>query len=158
VTGGILVAGIGNVFLRDDGFGVEVARRLAERGVLRGRADVVDFGIRGFDLALALSSPDARAAILVDIATRGGTPGTLYVLEPDDVADVATPDGHGLDPVKAIAMARALGGLPPVLRLVACEPSLIDEEAGLSTAVEAAVERAITLVCDLVREHGGDHA
>jgi len=154
----ILVAGIGNVFRGDDAFGVEVARRLARRGVGDG-VRVVDFGIRGFDLAYALSA-GPRAAILVDATSRGGSPGTLYVLEPGDLAEGTTIDTHGMHPLRAIELARALGGLPPILRVVACEARDVGDDddvtVGLSSEVEAAVDRAMALVDQLVGEI--DHA
>src|ERR1700749_1947272 len=99
----VLVAGIGNVFLGDDGFGVALAQRLGDLGE---GVDVVDFGIRGMDLAYALGEYDA--AVL-----RGGAPGTLYVIEPDLEELDAAPEAHGMDPVKVLALARALGGVPP---------------------------------------------
>jgi hydrogenase maturation protease len=153
----VLIAGIGNVFRGDDGFGVEVARRLATRGVPAG-VDVVDFGIRGFDLALALSSGANEAAILVDAAARGGAPGTIYVLAPGETADFGGVETHGMHPLRALELARALGGLPSFVRVVACEPaSLGDEEVPemrLSPEVASAVEVAITVVDGLLHEVG----
>ncbi|HVH13782.1 MAG TPA: hydrogenase maturation protease, partial [Longimicrobium sp.] len=108
----ILVAGIGNIFLGDDGFGVEVVRRLAADALPAG-VEVVDFGIRGMDLAYALQKPYA-AVVMVDAAPRGGAAGTLYVIEPDDggdsPAELAT---HAMDPVRVLRLARTLGGTPP---------------------------------------------
>jgi hydrogenase maturation protease len=150
----VLVAGIGNVFRRDDGFGVEVVRRLALAGAQAG-VRVVDFGIRGFDLALALSA-GVEAAIIVDASARGGTPGTLYVLEPGEVRERGTFDPHGVDPLRAFELARSLGGTPRLLRIVACEPGQLgsedEPETGLSPAVEAAMDRALVLVRDVSRE------
>lgn len=150
----VLVACIGNVFHGDDGFGVEVARRLAARA-LGPRTRVVDFGIRGMDLALALSS-GIDAAILVDATARGGEPGTLYVLEPEAIAPAgATPDAHGMHPVQALALAQRLGGVPRRVRVVGCEPEVMgDDEApimGLSPRVDAAASRAVDLVLEVVR-------
>ena len=116
----ILVAGIGNVFLGDDGFGVAVAGRLAAATLPPG-VDVVDFGIRGMDLAYALRDYDV--AILVDAVPRGGAPGTLYVIEPELDADEAGPDAHGMDPVKVLALARGLGDPLPRVLVVGCEPA-----------------------------------
>lgn len=147
----VLVACIGNIFFGDDGFGVEVARRLALRGRGVEGARVVDFGIRGFDLAMALSS-DLRAAVLVDVVSRGGAPGTLYVLDPVEVSSTESPDGHGMHPLRAIALARTMGSLPATMRLVACEPASLEEEVGLSAPVEAAIEGAILLIEQVVRE------
>jgi hydrogenase maturation protease len=156
VTGeGILVAGIGNILLGDDGFGVEVVRRLRERGALPG-ASVIDFGIRGQDLALALVD-GWRAVIMVDAARRGGPPGTLYLLEPSiDGAD-ATPAmlaTHGMDPVQVLSAARREHDAP-VVRILACEPEVVpgdDEDLvmGLSGPVQAAIEPACAMLERLV--------
>jgi hydrogenase maturation protease len=152
----VLVAGIGNVFLGDDGFGVALAGRLAQRRLPAG-VDVVDFGIRGMDLAYAL--PDYDAAILLDATPRGEPPGTLYVIEPEiDDDEGSIPDAHGMDPVKVLALTRALGGLPPRTLVVGCEPqtrmSLDDEEivAGLTEPVRAALDEAVRLVQELLAQ------
>jgi hydrogenase maturation protease len=150
----ILVAGIGNVFLGDDGFGVAVADRLS-RSELPAGVDVEDYGIRGMDLAYALHEYDV--ALFVDATPRGQAPGTLYVIEPelDDDAPVG-PDAHGMDPVKVLALARALGGSVPRVLVIGCEPatrmSADDEEivAELSEPVRAALESAVRLVESLV--------
>jgi hydrogenase maturation protease len=152
----VLVAGIGNVFLADDGFGVAVADRLG-RGRLPAGVDVVDYGIRGMDLAYALADYDL--AILVDVAPRGGSPGTLYVIEADLEASGAVPEAHGMDPVKVLALARELGPLPARVLVVACEPRVVmtgEEDvivAELSEPVRAAVEPAARLVLRLLEEH-----
>ncbi len=150
----ILVAGIGNVLRGDDGFGVEVVRRMAARGVRDG-VSVVDFGIRGFDLAFALSS-GKKAAVLVDAAQRGRSPGTLTVLEPSLLASETTIDTHAMHPLRAIDLARRLGGVPDVMRVVACEPEVVGDEdeplMGLSPSVAMAVDRAIELIDELVAE------
>ncbi len=157
----ILVAGIGNIFRGDDGFGVEVARRLMRRPALPG-VRVLDSGTRGLDLALEiLEGPDAT--ILVDAAPRGGEPGTLYLIRPE--ADGTTsafgaefetaPDGHGMDPLAALGWIGRCGTTVRRLYLVACEPRVPqdedeDERIGLSPPVEAAVDRAVAMVEDLV--------
>jgi hydrogenase maturation protease len=152
----VLVAGIGNVFLGDDGFGVELAGRLARRELPAG-VEVVDFGIRGMDLAYALLE-GWDAAVLLDATPRGEAPGTLSVIEPDvEAADVA-PEAHGMDPVKVLALARSLGGPPPRTIVVGCEPQAIvgpdDEEivAGLSEPVRAALDGAVALVESVLDE------
>jgi hydrogenase maturation protease len=152
--GRVLIAGIGNVFLGDDAFGVEVVRRLAARG-LPERVRAVDFGIRGFDLACALID-GYDAAILVDAAPRGGSPGTLYVIEADTTAGEASAavEGHALDPVKVFALARSLGGDLPPVQVVGCEPASLGAEDGdvdvaLSPPVAEAVDRAVDLVLEL---------
>jgi hydrogenase maturation protease len=151
----ILVAGIGNVLLGDDGFGVEVARRLAAKPLPDG-VKVRDFGIRGMDLAYALLD-GYDAAVLVDIARRGGPPGTLYVIEPvadeDGAPSDANPEPHSMHPARVMAFVEALGGTPAPLRLVACEPVEMDEDElvmGLSAPVAAAVEPAAALVESVV--------
>jgi hydrogenase maturation protease len=120
--------------------------------------DVVDFGIRGMDLAYAL--PDYDAAILLDATPRGERPGTLYVIEPQiDDEDDATPDAHGMNPVKVLALTRALGGLPPRTLVVGCEPqtspSIDDEEivAGLTEPVHAALAAAVFLQLPEIRRY-----
>lgn len=155
----ILVAGIGNIFLGDDGFGSEVARRLAGR---RQPADVrvVDFGIRGFDLAYALLD-GYETTIFLDATPRGGEPGTLYTIEPD-LSGLATPDAqpamvdaHGMDPMKVLAMVKAMGGEFKRILLVGCEPATLGPEEGqmgLSQPVAAAVEAAVHLVESLVAD------
>jgi hydrogenase maturation protease len=151
----ILVAGIGNVLLGDDGFGVEVARRLASKALPEG-VRVVDFGIRGVDLAYALLD-GYEAAVLVDVARRGGPPGTLYVLEPmvDEIhgGSESSPDPHSMHPARVMAFVEALGGTPGALRLVACEPAEVNEDdlvMGLSAPVAAAVDPATALVESLI--------
>ena len=162
----ILVAGVGNIFLGDDAFGVEVVRRMQNRPV-RPEVRVIDFGIRGIDLAYALLE-DYDGAILVDAVPRGGQPGTLYVLEPDldpsgdPRAGVQAVEAHRLDPVNVLRLAQALGGPPPALRIIGCEPGTLDPaEDGrpvLSGPVGAAVEGAITLIEAVVQEWLGREA
>lgn len=144
----VLVAGIGNIFLGDDGFGVEVVRRLAGR--LSG-ARVADFGIRGFDLAMALLEPQ-DLVVLVDAVRRGGEPGTLYVLEVDDAPGPADFAAHGMDPAQVLRNVRAMGGSSGRVLLVGCEPGDLGEMGRLSPAVEAAVDGAIEIVESLVRK------
>ncbi|HEX4785132.1 MAG TPA: hydrogenase maturation protease [Candidatus Sulfotelmatobacter sp.] len=153
----ILVAGIGNIFLGDDAFGVEVARRLARRD-LSAAVHVVDFGIRGFDLAYALQD-GYDTTILVDACPHGEAPGTLYVIEPDlkSLDDPAAPqavvDAHVMNPVSVLRMARAMNIEVKNMLLVGCEPETLggDEgHMGLSAAVEAAVEEAVKLVESMI--------
>jgi hydrogenase maturation protease len=131
----VLVAGIGNIFLGDDGFGVEVVQRLAQRAWPAG-VRVADFGIRGYDLALALADDDVTA-ILVDALPRGGTPGTLYVVEPDldRLAGTAGVDPHSLDPVQVLRFAKTLGGRPRRVLVVGCEPATLGEAVRLVAAL-----------------------
>jgi hydrogenase maturation protease len=158
VSGRILVAGIGNIFLADDGFGCEVVRRLAERE-LPENVEVRDFGIRGMDLAYALM--DAyEAVVFVDAVPRGEEPGTVYLIEAEvpEEGEVAL-DTHGMDPVNVIRLARILGAEIPRTLVVGCEPEVVlsgeqydDMLMELSAPVEAAVEEAAKLVQSLVEE------
>lgn len=145
-----LVAGIGNIFLGDDGFGVEVVKRLRAEPV---PDDVVvaDFGIRGVHLAYELAGGDYDAAILVDAAARGEPPGTLYVIEPDATAAMVSDpaeaaDAHHLTPAAVLAWLRRAGGAPVAITIVACEPASLDEGMELSPPVAAAVDEAMRMV------------
>jgi hydrogenase maturation protease len=151
----ILIACVGNIFLGDDAFGVEVARSLSLR-TLPEDVRVVDFGIRGLDLTYALLD-DYEAVILVDATPRGGPPGTLYVIEPDvnSLINEAEGDGlvvetHGMSPVKVLRAAAAMGGLVERVLLVGCEPAEVldpeDLRDGLSEPVRAAVSEAVNLI------------
>lgn len=144
----VLVAGVGNVFLSDDGFGVEVARRLAERALPEGVV-VRDVGVRGLHLAYdLLDAPELL--IVVDLAPRGGAPGTLYVLEPELAAEGPRPSlAHGTDLAGTFATLEALGGSVPRVLIVGCEPADLREAMGLSAPVHAAVDAAIALVLRL---------
>jgi len=149
----ILVAGIGNIFLGDDGFGAAVAARLAARPP-GSDIEVVDFGIRGVHLAYALADGGYAAAILVDAVARGGAPGTLYAIEPElGAPDLpAAIDAHGLTPDAVLAMATRLGGSMPRVVVVGCEPAAIDESMDLSAPVAAAIDGAIDMIDGLVAE------
>jgi hydrogenase maturation protease len=152
----ILVAGIGNVFLGDDGFGVALADRLARRELPAG-VEVVDFGIRGMDLAYAILD-GWDAVVLLDAVPRGQPPGTLYVIEADTDDDHVAVDTHGMDPVKVLALVRALGGTPPRTLVVGCEPQtrMTGEEgevvAAVSEPVRAALDEAVRVVERLLED------
>jgi len=154
----ILVAGIGNIFLGDDAFGVEVVRRLQSTG-LPTSVQVKDFGIRGFDLAYALQD-GYETVILVDAFPHGEPPGTVYVVEPDlDAAasgiNGAMVDAHSMNPVRVLQMASSMGTNLPQVLLVGCEPENLggDEgHMGLSPTVEPAVDRAAIKVQSLVNQ------
>jgi len=150
----ILVAGIGNIFLGDDAFGVEVVRLLLDRPT-RESVVIKDFGIRGYDLACALQD-GYDAAILVDAMQRGGPPGTLHVIEPDTNSPTTgrPMEMHQLDPVRVIDMVHQMGGMLPCLRVVGCEPATLelDESAGLSEPVRDAVPKAVVLIEALVAD------
>ena len=150
----VLVAGLGNIFLGDDGFGVEVARRLSGERLPDGVA-VADFGIRGVHLAYELAGGGYDGVILVDVMPRGGAPGTLYAIEPD----VDTPadssgatDAHSLTPAAVLGWLKRIGGTCGRVVIVGCEPSSTDEGMGLSAAVASSVDDAIQMVRGLLGE------
>ena len=167
----ILIACIGNIFLGDDGFGVEVAQRLFSRRNpgYPDSVQIMDVGIRGIDLAYTLLD-DYDTLILVDAIQRGGQPGTIYLIEPDLTA--MTPekggeasrialDNHSMDPVKVLAYARTLGARPIHTLLVGCEPEPAtlgsaepyeDMQMGLSEHVQAAVAEAVKMIDSLVAD------
>jgi hydrogenase maturation protease len=153
----ILVACIGNIFLGDDAFGVEVAKRLAQRE-LPDEVRVVDFGIRGFDLVYALMD-GYDATIFVDAIQRGESPGTLYVIEPDleeldeSGEQAVMVETHGMHPLKVLRMARSMGAEFKQILLVGCEPETFGPEEGqmgLTAPVEAAVDEAVKLIESLI--------
>jgi hydrogenase maturation protease len=152
----VLVAGIGNIFMGDDAFGVEVARRLAGRELPAG-VDVGDFGIRGIDLMYALGE-GYDAAVFVDAVPRGEPPGTLSVIEPRVEDGEVTLDAHGMDPVRVLSLARQVGSVPERIVIVGCEPAVRmsgDEEeivGELSEPVRAAIGDAVELVESVVGE------
>ena len=131
----ILIAGVGNIFLGDDAFGVEVVRRIAQR-TLPAAVRVIDFGIKGIDLAYTLLE-DYDGAILVDAVSRGGESGMLYVLEPDldnmenTGAGGRVVEAHGMDPVEVLRLVRILGGPLPTIRVVGCEPATFASADGV---------------------------
>lgn len=153
----ILIAGIGNIFLGDDGFGVAVAQKLVTRTLPRG-VEARDFGIRGMDLAYAMQN-DYDAVILIDASPRGQAPGTLYVIDAQvDSEGPMTMDTHGMDPVKVLALARALGRVPPRVIVLGCEPERLEPsdswsemDMSLSAPVRAAVDEAVAQVEALAR-------
>jgi hydrogenase maturation protease len=161
----VLVAGVGNVFVGDDAFGVEVARALLQGPALP-HVTVRDFGTRGLDLAYTLAG-GFDALLLIDTVQRGHRPGTLSVLELDFAplgqAGEAGPEllgsGHGIDPCKVLNLVRALGGTVPATRLLGCEPLGFgsDEEPmlELSEPVREAVSRAVPLAVELALELSG---
>ncbi len=179
MTGRTLIACLGNIFLGDDAFGVEVARRLARCDLPDG-ARVTDYGIRGMHLAYDLAE-GFDTTILVDAVQRGGEPGTVYVIEPDlpgppdnpdnpespaatgdpaggpgrgvsPFAAMSLFDAHGMQPDVVLSMAGMLGSDAGRVLLVGCEPARVDEGMGLSAPVEAAVDEAVRVVARLARE------
>jgi hydrogenase maturation protease len=160
MTGRLLIAGVGNIFLGDDGFGVEVARRLAAAD-LPDWAHVVDYGIRGMHLAYDLAN-GYGSMILVDATARGGEPGTIYVIEPDlaaipvegtaaaDPASYPLFNAHGMQPDVVFSMLGMLDAGAREVLVVGCEPASVDYGIGLSAPVGEAVDEAVRVVLDLV--------
>jgi hydrogenase maturation protease len=153
----ILVAGIGNAWMKDDGFGGEVTKRLGERE-LPEEAAVFDFGTGGLDLAYEVMR-GYDALILIDISRQGGEPGTLYVMEADeDDVEVGIEDGqvlnpHGMDPQTVLRFVKTLGAWPGKVMVIACEPAAVEEMGiGLSDEVDGAVDRAVELVASTIEE------
>ena len=162
MTGRMMIAGVGNIFLGDDGFGVEVARRLAGAG-LPDWVRVADYGISGMHLAYDLAE-GFETTILIDASARGEPPGTVFVLElsaedrpapaPGGDAPVPVLDGHGMQPDVVLAMLDMLGADAGRVLLVGCEPASIEARMGLSAPVAAAVDQAVRIVHGLVRAAG----
>jgi hydrogenase maturation protease len=156
MKGRILIAGIGNIFHGDDAFGVEVAQRLLTRPIAA-EISVVDFGIRGFDLAYALLD-GYETSILVDTVQRGEAPGTLYLMEPevDGPPVAAERNGHGMDPVRVLRLAKEMGGPSGRVLLLGCEPETFGPEdegqMGLSDVVAKAVDAAVFKIEALVKK------
>jgi hydrogenase maturation protease len=153
----ILIAGVGNSWLRDDGFGGEVARRLLEVELPPG-VSVMDAGTGGLDLAYEVMR-GYDALVVVDVSPQGGEPGTLYVMEPDEEAvpggiedgDVINP--HAMDPQTVLRFVKSVGAWPGRVVVIACEPAQVSEMGwGLSEQVQDAVGRAVALVLETVDE------
>ena len=156
----ILVAGLGNIFLGDDGFGVEVVRQLKGEPLPDG-IDVEDFGIRAIHLAYELTGGKYDGAILVDAMARGGAPGTLYAIEPDVDAREWPPedaDAHTLTPAAVLAWLKRIGGGCGRVVVVGCEPASIDEGIGLSAPILASIGHAVQVIRDLAVEMSGETA
>jgi hydrogenase maturation protease len=154
MSGGVLVAGIGNIFLSDDGFGVEVAGRLAGLEVPPG-VRVADFGIRGVHLAYELLE-GYDALVLIDAVPMGAPPGTLAVIEPQmgppAEDDEQVVDAHSMNPEAVLATLSRLGGSIGLVRVVGCQPASLDEGIGLSPPVAAAVPDAVQMCSALMAE------
>jgi hydrogenase maturation protease len=149
----VLVAGVGNAWLRDDGFGGEVARRLSSEPLPPG-VSVMDAGTGGLDLAYEVMR-GYDALVILDVSQQGGEPGTLYVIEPDEASveagiedgDVINP--HAMDPKTVLRFVKSVGAWPGRVVVIACEPAEVEEMGlGLSAAVAAAVDRAVELVLE----------
>jgi hydrogenase maturation protease len=147
----ILVAGVGNIFLGDDGFGVEVVKRLALESVPES-VRVADFGIKGIHLAFELLDKKYETMILVDAAPRGGAPGTVYLIEPDlpEINENSSHDAHAMNPQTVLDTVRSLGAISGKIYIVGCEPACTEEGMGLSEPVSLAVEEAVRLILEIV--------
>ena len=159
----ILVAGIGNAWLKDDGFGSEVVKRLEARELPEDAA-VFDFGTGGLDLAYEVMR-GYDALVLIDVSRQGGEPGTLYVMEAqkEDV-EAGIEDGqlinpHAMDPQTVLRFVKTLGAWPGKVVIVACEPAQVEEMGmGLSAEVQSAVDAAVALVIETIEELRTDAA
>jgi hydrogenase maturation protease len=152
----ILVAGVGNIFLGDDAFGVEMVQRL--RAVaLPPEVTLADFGIRSFDLAYAMAD-GYDVIILLDATSRGDSPGTVSLIEPEveGFGGIGQPlDAHSTNPERALQIASSLGGQLGHLYVIGCEPGVLETEdgqLGLSEQVEAAIPNAIQMLLTLLHE------
>jgi hydrogenase maturation protease len=163
MTGRMLIAGVGNIFLGDDGFGVEVANRLAQAD-LPDWVQVADYGISGMHLAYDLAE-GYETTILVDASPQGHEPGTVFVMELEPgtgpaaapegpVAGSRVFDGHGMQPDVVFGVLDMLGVEAGKVLLVGCEPASTEPNIGLSAPVAAAVDGAVRTVLDLVRSNG----
>jgi hydrogenase maturation protease len=159
----ILVAGIGNAWLKDDGFGSEVVKRLEARELPEDAA-VFDFGTGGLDLAYEVMR-GYDALVLIDVSRQGGEPGTLYVMEAlKDEVEAGIEDGqvinpHAMDPQTVLRFLKTLGAWPGKVVIVACEPAQVEEMGmGLSEEVESAVDAAVGVVIDTIEELRSDAA
>jgi len=140
----VLVAGLGNIFAGDDGFGVEAVQRLARRPLPPG-VETADIGVRGVHLAYQLLD-GYDALVLVDAVGKDAPAGTVFVIEPDPRELASDLDAHGFDPASVLELARTLGTTIPRVLLVGCVPAVIDQGPGLSPTVERAVEEAVRLI------------
>ena len=151
MTGRTMVAGVGNIFQRDDAFGVEVIRLLAGRPQPEG-VEIADFGIRGVHLVYELLN-GCDLFVLVDAAQRGCEPGTVTVLEVeagDTAPRTAVMDAHGLAPDEIFAMLASMGSRPGRSLVVACEPADVSAGMGLSDPVRDALPQAVRAVEEIL--------
>ena len=151
-----IVAGFGNVLRGDDGFGVEVVRRLQEAGSAPKGTVCMEVGTGGLVLAQELLTPCDRL-VIVDAMTRGGVPGSVYVLRVDGVAALRSLDLHMAVPARVLELAKALGALPRDVYLVGCEPAVVDDlTMELSPMVQKAVDSALRDVQTLLEQPADD--
>jgi hydrogenase maturation protease len=152
----VMIAGVGNMFMKDDGFGGAVVRKMMSKTFPEG-VELKDFGTGGLKLAYDLMK-GYDALVLLDVSKRGEKPGSLYVIEPSESevsADLAESpiDPHGSDPSTVLRFVKAIGSWPGKVLIVACEPGNIEEfEIGLSENVNASIDKAIEFVDDIINE------
>lgn len=151
----LLVAGVGNIFFSDDGFGPEVVRALGHDPPAGAKLE--DFGIRGLHLAYELLGGYTHA-ILIDAVPRGGAPGTLYVIAPEPELAASAPDAHRMDLRNVFAYLRVLGGEAPPITIVGCEPATTEPGMGLSAAVCGSIDAAAALVRRVAGERRAERA
>ncbi len=158
----ILIAGVGNAWLRDDAFGGECARRLEAEGVPDG-VSVMDVGTSGLDLAYEVMR-GYDALVLLDATRQGGAPGTLYVMEPErsefegEISDGESIDPHDMNPHTVLRFVTVTGGWPGKVLVIGCEPGEAEPGLGLTPPVQAAVDGAVTLVRETIAELQTDAA
>jgi hydrogenase maturation protease len=156
----VLVAGIGNVFLGDDGFGVAVAQRMARERLPDGTT-VTDYGIRALHLAFALlSSPELDLLVLVDATSRDEPPGTLYLIDPavEEASGGPPANAHAMSPEAVLVAVRQMGGSLPRTRIVGCEPADLGEGMRLSDPVTRAIEPAIAMIRRLIESESASES
>jgi hydrogenase maturation protease len=153
----ILIAGVGNAWLSDDGFGGEVARRLEQRELPPG-VSVMDAGTGGLDLAYEVMR-GYDGLVILDVSQQGGAPGTLYVMEPDEesveggIEDGTSINPHAMDPQTVLRFVKSIGAWPGRVVVIACEPAQVEQMGwGLSEQVGGSVERAVQLVLETIEE------
>ncbi len=153
----VMIAGVGNMFMKDDGFGGAVIKKMARKNFPDG-VELKDFGTGGLKLAYDLMN-GYDGLILLDASRRGETPGTLYVIEPDekefsaDLEQGGPVDPHGADPVMILRFVKAIGSWPGRVLIVACEPETVDDfEIGLSEKVTDSLDKAVELVDEIINE------
>lgn len=144
------MAAFGNELRGDDGFGIAVLRQIETSHVAQDRVRLLEVGTAGLRLAQELLTPCDRL-IVIDAMTRGGKPGTVYVLQVEDVLPATGVDMHLAVPSQALAVAKALGALPAETFMVGCEPDDVDElTMELSAPVLASVAVAVQHVTNLI--------
>jgi hydrogenase maturation protease len=153
----VMIAGVGNMFLKDDGFGGAVIKKMHSRQFPEG-VEVKDFGTGGLKLAYDLMK-GYDELILLDASARGEKPGTLFVIEPDekdfnaDLMEGGPIDPHGADPVTVLRFVKSIGSWPGKVMIVGCEPETVDDfEIGLSCPVSAAIDKAVEMVDEILHE------